>query len=111
MNSSGNLTGIGFVASTEERIPANCADGETFCLPASYTKCIRCAVMKLSDTPAQPTRPIPVRLSGPTTRRLDGVARRLACPRAVVIRLAIHQILPEIEAGHLILRDGKEVAA
>lgn len=84
---------------------------QSFRLRLSYTSDIHTGRMKLTEKPAHPTRPIPVRLSGRLTQRLDGVARRLACPRAVVIRLAIHQILPEIEAGHLRLRGSEEEAA
>jgi hypothetical protein len=45
------------------------------------------------------TRPIPIRLTAFTTNRLDAAARRLSSNRAAVIRLAIHQLLPDIEAG------------
>jgi predicted transcriptional regulator len=58
--------------------------------------------MKHKSTPT--TRPIPVRLHGETCDRLDKVAQMLCANRALIMRLAITQILPDLEAGRLILK-------
>jgi len=50
------------------------------------------------------TKPVPIRLDKETRRRLDDAARKLSSKRAAVVRLAIHQLLPDIEAGTLILK-------
>jgi predicted transcriptional regulator len=50
------------------------------------------------------TKPVPIRLDHATTGRLDLAAKRLSSNRAAVIRLAIHQMLPDIEAGQLTLK-------
>lgn len=56
------------------------------------------------------TKPIPIRMDAVLRSRLDRAAKRLSSNRASVIRLAIRQILPEVESGHLILRDTEEAA-
>lgn len=54
------------------------------------------------------TRPVPIRLAPEIRGRLDTAAKRLASNRSAVIRLAIFQMLPEIESGHLVLRVNPE---
>jgi hypothetical protein len=49
-------------------------------------------------------RPIPVRFNLLTASRLTAAAKKIASNRAVIIRLAVLQVLPEIEAGHLRLK-------
>ena len=51
------------------------------------------------------TKPIPVRLNRDTRVQLDSAARRLASNRACVIRLAIYQLLPDVEAGRITLKE------
>jgi len=51
-----------------------------------------------------PTKPVPIRLNKSQCDRLDSAARKLSSNRAAVVRLAIHQLLPEIESGTLTLR-------
>ena len=46
------------------------------------------------------TRTIPIRMDDYTKGRIDRAALRMASNRTAVIRLAILQILPEIEAGN-----------
>lgn len=50
------------------------------------------------------TTPIPVRFTQRATDRIDRAAGRLSSNRAAVIRLAIEQLLPDIEAGRIILK-------
>jgi predicted DNA-binding protein len=51
-----------------------------------------------------PTKPVPVRLNAESRDRLDSAAKKLSSNRASVIRLAIQQLLPAIEAGTLNLK-------
>ncbi len=51
-----------------------------------------------------PTKPVPIRLDQDSRDRLDSAAIKLSSNRAGVIRLAILQLLPEIEAGTLRLK-------
>jgi len=50
------------------------------------------------------TKPVPIRLDQADRDRLDIAATKLSSNRAAVIRLAIHQLLPDIEAGRIILK-------
>jgi predicted DNA-binding protein len=50
------------------------------------------------------TKPIPVRLPQPTCDRLDAAAGKLCSTRAGIMRLAITQILPDLEAGRLVIK-------
>lgn len=50
------------------------------------------------------TRPVPIRLDERTRERLEKAARRLTSTRAGVIRLAIVQFLPDVEAGQINLK-------
>jgi|GEM_PF-6246114 len=52
----------------------------------------------------EPTKPIPVRLTKRSTDRIDRAAGKLSTNRASIIRLAVEQLLPDIEAGRLILK-------
>ena len=51
-----------------------------------------------------PTKPVPVRLNKTQCDRIDSAAKKLSSNRAGVIRLAIHQLLPDIEAGTITLK-------
>jgi hypothetical protein len=53
------------------------------------------------------TRTIPIRMDDLTADRLDSAAGRLSSTRAAVVRLAIFQLLPQVEAGRLILKGAK----
>lgn len=59
----------------------------------------------MSDaTKKQPTKPVPIRMDKDQRDRLDSAAKKLSSNRAAVVRLAIQQLLPEIEAGTLTLK-------
>ena len=50
------------------------------------------------------TKPVPIRLDQQSRDRLDRAAKKLSSNRAAVVRLAIFQLLPDIEAGTLTLK-------
>jgi len=56
------------------------------------------------NSKTEKTKPIPVRLSDLTRGRLDKAAKRLSSTRAGVIRFAISQLLPDVEAGRINLK-------
>jgi predicted DNA-binding protein len=47
------------------------------------------------------TKPVPIRIDALTIARLDKAAKHLASSRAALIRMAILQILAEIESGQM----------
>jgi predicted DNA-binding protein len=57
--------------------------------------------------------PVMIKMEVELIKRLDGAGRRMGSNRAAVVRLAILQLLPQIEAGHLNLavRQDETVAA
>lgn len=53
------------------------------------------------------TKSVPIRMDSATLNRLDTAAKHLANTRAGVIRMAILQVLDEIEAGQSKLKKTK----
>lgn len=58
----------------------------------------------MSDDKKETTKPVPVRFNKVTRNRLDNAAKKLSSNRAAIVRLAVHQLLPEIEAGTITLK-------
>jgi len=50
------------------------------------------------------TKPIPVRLDPKTCARLDSAAEAIGGNRSTIVRLAILNQLPDIEAGRITLK-------
>jgi len=53
----------------------------------------------------QPTKPVPIRLNQHSRDRLDRAVKKLSSNRAAVVRLAIDQFLPQVEAGTINLHN------
>jgi predicted transcriptional regulator len=58
----------------------------------------------------EPTVPIPVRLDDRTRGRLDRAAKKMGSNRSSVIRFAVINQLPQIEAGKITLAADAEAA-
>jgi hypothetical protein len=71
-----------------------------------YIGDIRCAAMKHGE----PTVPIPVRLDERTRGRLDKAAKKMGSTRSSMIRFAVLNQLPQIEAGKITLAAETEAA-
>lgn len=54
--------------------------------------------------PETKTKPVPIRIDARTDERLRRAAKKMGSNRASVIRFAIINQLPDIEAGHITLR-------
>lgn len=58
----------------------------------------------MSEAKKEQTKPVPVRFDETTRARLGRAAKKLSSNRAAVVRLAVYQLLPEIEAGSITLK-------
>lgn len=50
------------------------------------------------------TRPVPIRLSKEMRTRLDSAAARFCTTRSGILRLAIDQLLPDLELGRIVIK-------
>ncbi len=56
--------------------------------------------------PPPKTRPIPVRFRAEEIRRLNSANKRMGLDnRSAIVRLAVHIVLPQIEAGQIKIPD------
>lgn len=75
-------------------------------IQAAFDYCIEMYRDVCMDT-EPPSNPIPIRFSGPTTRRIKAASKKSNLTQAAIIRLGVLTILPQIEAGTLRLPNSK----
>ena len=48
-----------------------------------------------------PTKPVPIRFTAETQSRIERASKKMAINRASIVRMAVHALLPQIEAGQI----------